>query len=183
LEEAAAVTNYPINLASIWKHVTTVSAKLHFDRGVVFDSIVELDTAKLPPEWANFIATFTNDRPWKEHIPNDAMVAFCVKGQSLTLPGNEDVSPSRLTDHSQRYFPDVNQLIWFDLAQIRKIEPANNSKLVDLLARAVGAEAQILVNNLVNSAPLLDMVDSLFAAGRVEPDHIRFTFGGGLDPK
>lgn len=183
LDEAAAIANSPVNLASVWKHVTTIAAKLHFDRGVVFDSIVEVDTTKLPQEWADVVASFANDRPWKEHTPNDAMVAFCVKGQALTLAGTEEANPSRLTDHSQRFFPDFNQLIWFDLAQIRKIEPANDTKLVDLLARIFGDDAQSLVKNLVNSGPLLDIFDSLFVAGRIESDHIRVTFGGGLDSK
>lgn len=75
LEEASRNDHDPINPAAIWKHVSAVSAALQLDRGVVCESIVELDTSRLPAGWSQFVATAAVEPAWNRRIPADALLA------------------------------------------------------------------------------------------------------------
>lgn len=98
--------------------------------------------------------------------------------QSLT-PKPSDSHGSRLAEHSRRYFPTANQLFWFDTAEARRLSGlygADFANLFDVLSTNETKGFALI-------EPWLKVVDSLFIAGRIEPDHVRVTFGGGLDSK
>ena len=116
---------------------------------------------------------------------------FGVHDQTLIVAGSENIlrksfgpNPSdshvsRLAEHSQRYFSSANQLFWFDTAEARRLSEQYGPDFTNLF--------DILSTNDVKGFTLLEpwlkVVDSLFVAGRIEPDHVRVTFGGGLDSK
>ena len=66
----------PIRPADVWKYVSTVSSALRFDRGIVCDSIIELDESKLASEWTQFVTTASNTPTWNGPVSSDAFFAF-----------------------------------------------------------------------------------------------------------
>jgi hypothetical protein len=92
----------------------------------------------------------------------------------LREKGNER---SRLVDHAQRYFPHANQLIWLDASQIRQVLDRDGADIARFFNHGSSAES----TRLEHIHQLSGLVDSLFIAGRIESDHLRVTFGGGLD--
>ena len=99
--------------------------------------------------------------------------------QSLDQP----VDPSRLTDHKGRFFSDANQLIWLDMACIRQTLEKSGPDIAQIFAPNSANEASRLAQRFEHARHYLQLVDSLFIAGRIESDHLRITFGGGLDTK
>ena len=75
LEESAQGSNDPIQLAEIWKHVTSVNACLRVQQGIVCEAIVEIDPARLSPEWPQLVATAAEKSTWIPRIPADALLA------------------------------------------------------------------------------------------------------------
>ena len=73
-----------IPAADAWKFVSTVASDLRFDRGVVSDTLIQLDETKLTREWKHFIATAGQNSVWNGPVPADAMLAFTT---------NLDVAP------------------------------------------------------------------------------------------
>jgi len=122
-------------------------------------------------------------------------VAYGIKGSNLVVAGSRDrlkqtlesldqtVTQSRLTDHSNRFFSDANQLIWLDLAQIRQVLEQSGAEIAQFFAPNSANEVSRLAQRFEHASYYLQLVDSLFVAGRIESDHIRITFGGGLDVK
>jgi hypothetical protein len=98
------------------------------------------------------------------------------------LSSKQDVS-SRLADHAGRYFPKANQLIWVDTLSIRQGLGKSSQELAQLFSRGSADEAKKFENRFEQVQAFCGLVDSLFVAGRIEDDHVRVTFGGGLDPK
>ncbi len=84
LEESSRGTNDPIDMAAIWKHVTVVSACLRIDRGIVCDAVVELDTARLPHGWSQFVATASSKPSWIRRVPAEALLA--IEGRAELAP-------------------------------------------------------------------------------------------------
>lgn len=120
-------------------------------------------------------------------------VAYGLKSQTLVIAGSperlrqtmdlaENPAPStRLTEHAQRYFPDANQLIWLDAAQVRASLSANGQELARFFAHDSAQEEQRFLQRFESAKPYLRVFDSYFLAGRVQSDSLRVTFGGGLD--
>jgi len=333
LQEASNGQDKPISPASIWKHISYVSCCLQFDRGIVCETIVELDKSNLPREWSQFVMTASGTATWGPRIPAEALLAFgghlelapfvqqildqilpeesrdfwkyrraaqsllggqelfdvvlpalardfcgyvssnsdprtkrialdgmlgftldspaddkllqnvnngletavkllaayfsaetqdvvvvnreksestqiCwtspespfpvavgIKERTLVVTGSRerllqsfDVQiptrrPTRLAEHSSRYFPNANQLAWFDLAQTRKLLKSNGSEIAGLLGQSSDDDRQRLESRFEQIAPTLELFDSLFVAGRIQYDHIHITYGGGLDSK
>ncbi len=338
LEESSRNEKEPINPAAIWKHVSTVSASLQIDGGLVCDAVVELDATHLPNGWSEFVATAASDVVWSRRVPVEALFAvsghleissairfmmsqiesrdraelaknrrmaqsllggndllevvlpvlarnffgyvvprrddrtkrmvldgslgfilgssadekllkdvvqgletalnllavyfsaegknavfvrhemqdsmqlsflselapfpigYGVKEQTLVIAGSQervrqtfglldqvDMHPggtrSRLSEHSQRLFPRANQLIWFDAANARQLLINQGVDLARLFSQGSQEESARLASRLEQARPFLELIDSLFVAGRIESDHVRITFGAGLDPK
>jgi hypothetical protein len=333
LQELSESTKSRVSPASVWKHVSVVSASLQFDNGIVCDTVVELDKSNLPSEWSQVVSTGSGPATWNQRVPAEAILAFgghvelvpfarlllnqilpgeqndfakcrreaqellggrdlvegllpaltrnfcgyvapvtdaqtkqvtldgmidftvdspadaqflqevgnrgleaavkllaayfsagaqdivvvdrertataqfCstdsssfpialgMSGQNLVIGGSRervrrwfdtqasDDNQSRLADHSRRYFSNANQLIWFDVAQTRKLLYAHQSEVAKLFANASEDDKKRFASNVEQLTPTLELVDSLFLAGRIEYDHVRFTFGGGLDTK
>lgn len=182
-DEAAAKANYPERLTNIWKHISTISVAINLEKGLICDSIFEPAVERFPKNWSKLVDTFTSLPSWKERVPDNALFAYWFQGQAYNHPGTAEATPSRLTNHSQRYYPEATQLIWLDLVQLRKKDLVHDRKLADILAMALGADAGELQKNIEKLGPLAELFDSLFLAARVEPDFVRFTCGGGLDSK
>jgi hypothetical protein len=89
----------------------------------------------------------------------------------------KSIDRSRLADHAQRFFPHANQLIWLDAAQFRKLLDNDGAAV----ARFFHHESSEEFRRFDHVQQLMRLVDSLFIAGRIESDHLRVTFGGGLD--
>lgn len=333
LEEAARNEHDPVNPAEIWKHVSSVSACLMVDRGLVLDSAINLDSSHRPDGWSQFVSAATVEPAWPSRIPAEALIAisghlelapfirhflnqlpqhdkveltknrriaesllggqelfdtvlpklardFCgsvvtrndQRSGQVVLDGSvafhlnssgdakllQDMIPGletglnllaayfsaqgpnivtvqrehseatrtrwlsetapfpialgitatrlvvagshvrldrsletlekggshpRLTDHSQRYFPKANQLVWFDAAQTRQVLERHGSDLARLLSHGSSEESARLMNRFEHVRPMLSLVDSLFIASRFEADHIRVVVGGGIDAK
>lgn len=316
----------PIHPAEIWKHISAVSASLQVEDGLVCDSVVELDTSRLPPNWSQFVATSAGESSWSTRIPAESLlavsgqldlapffrffvkqvperdraelaknrriaesllggyelldsvlpalarnvcgyavvrkdeptnsikvegavtvqlsvvdqklipgiaegletsltvlaaffsakgpdvvtvqreqmnsinlhllsaaapipVAFGSKGNTLVAGSSKDRvltsfelmehgnERSRLVEHAQRFFPQANQLIWLDALQLRQVLERNGAEIARFLNHEPSDESK----RLDHVRQLLSLVDSLFVAARIESDHIRVTFGGGLD--
>ena len=88
---------------------------------------------------------------------------------------------ARLEEHSRRYFEGMNQLIWLDTTQTRDVLQQHGSDLATLFAHGSVEEAARISRRFEQVRPFLGLVDSLFISGRIESDHIRIVFGGGLD--
>lgn len=333
LEEASRDKRDSINPAAIWKHVSALSACLHFDQGLMCEAVVELETSRLPSEWSQFVATAAADPEWLHRIPSDALLAigghvelapvmrflvsqvpprdqpelaknrriaqsllgghelldsvlpvlardfcawvvprkddrskrtvldgavqfvangpgdaqllrdisrgletglnilaafFSAQGPSVVTvqrqqsestelrwlsesaplpfgfglnadnlivassaerlrqtfdPLSRNHSYARLIEHSQRFFPKANQLIWLDTAHTRELIRQNGSDIAQLFAHGSAEESARMVKRFEQLQPALGLVDSLFIAGNTESDHIRVTFGGGLDAR
>jgi len=333
LEEASRDEHELINPAAVWKHVSAVSGCLQFDRGVVCEAIVELDTTRLPGGWSQFVATAATDPSWSRRVPPEAIlaisghleltpvirhllsqvapgdqtelvrnrrivqsllggqelfdvvlptlarnfcgclvtrkddqtkrvvldgslgfslntlnnskfsqdtvhgletalnllaayfsaegpnivtvqreqtgsallrwlsesapfpIAFGLKGQNLVVAGSQERlrksldsldrpgPQTRLADYAKRYFPQANQLIWFDTAQTRQLLERSGPDIAHLFSHGSEDESSRLANRFEQVRPVLGLIDSLFIAGQVESDHIRVVFGGGLDDK
>ena len=122
-------------------------------------------------------------------------IAYGIKGTNLVIAGSRDrlektlesldepVNSSRLVDHSNRFFADANQLIWLDMARIRQVLEQSGPDIAQIFAPNSANEASRLTQRFEHARHYLQLVDSLFIAGRIESDHIRITFGGGLDMK
>jgi hypothetical protein len=122
-------------------------------------------------------------------------VAFGLKGDNLVIAGSPERlrrsfdmldrggSHARLTDHSERFFSKANQLVWFDTAVTRELLRHRSSDIAQFFVHGSTEESLRMVNRFEQVRPVLGLVDSLFIAGRIESDHIRVTFGGGLDRK
>ncbi len=333
LEESSRGMDESINPAAIWKHISSVSGCLQFDRGVVCDALIEMDKSNLPATWPQFVTTASSAPSWKGRIPAEAMLAvsghlelapfisltlkqiraadlaelskirrmaqsllggqelfdvvlpalardFCgfvvtrpdhrtnrvvldgmlsttldssrdtkilqdvgrglettlnlmaayfsvecqdvvtvngeqkdstqlrwlsetapfpvaygMKERSLVVAGSQeclrqsletqtaDNSLTRLTDHSRRYFPDANQLLWIDTARARVMLERNGADIANFFALGSPEEAKRWLNRFEQAGSVLQLVDSLFFVGRVDSDYVRITFGGGLDGK
>ena len=122
-------------------------------------------------------------------------IAYGIKGSNLMIAGSKEqlkqafqsldqpVDPSRLTDHKGRFFSDANQLIWLDMACIRQTLEKSGPDIAQIFAPNSANEASRLAQRFEHARHYLQLVDSLFIAGRIESDHLRITFGGGLDTK
>lgn len=118
-------------------------------------------------------------------------IGFGIQDRTLIVSGSEatlrrsfdpkapETPGGRLAEHSRRYFASANQLFWFDTSEARRLSKqhgASFEKLFDVLSTSDTKGFAIV-------EPWLKVVDSLFVAGRIESDHVRITFGGGLDAK
>ncbi|MEI8022205.1 MAG: hypothetical protein WCH39_28605, partial [Schlesneria sp.] len=122
-------------------------------------------------------------------------IAYAMKGSSLLIAGSrvqlkqtmesldQPVNPSRIADHSKRFFADANQLIWLDIASLRQTLAQSGTEIAQIFASNSASEASRLAQRFEHVRHYLQLVDSLFIAGRIESDHLRITFGGGLDVK
>ncbi len=120
-------------------------------------------------------------------------IAYGIKGSHLVIAGSKNrlkqtldsldqpVNSSRLSDHKGRFFPDANQLIWLDMARLRQTLEQSGPDIAQIFAPNSANEASRLAQRFEHVRPYLQLVDSLFIAGRIESDHVRITFGGGLD--
>ena len=122
-------------------------------------------------------------------------IAYGIKGTNLVIAGSRDrlektlesldepVNSSRLVDHSNRFFADANQLIWLDMVRIRQVLEQSGPDIAQIFAPNSANEASRFAQRFEQARHYLQLVDSLFIAGRIESDHIRITFGGVLDRK
>ncbi len=122
-------------------------------------------------------------------------IAYGIKGSNIVVAGSPDqlkqslqsldqlVNPSRLAGHSSRFFSDANQLIWLDTARLRQVLERQGTEIAQIFAPNSANEASRLAQRFEHARHYLALVDSLFIAGRIESDHLRITFGGGLDAK
>ena len=113
---------------------------------------------------------------------NDLFVTGSRDRAIQTMQLKEAVSDNpRLSDHANRYFPEANQLIWLDAVQARTAIEWSGSDLAQFLSFGATDAVSRWLQRFEEWRPTLELVDSLFIAGAVEADHIRVTFGGGLD--
>jgi hypothetical protein len=122
-------------------------------------------------------------------------IAFGIKGSNLVIAGspdqlkqsiqslNQPVNQSRLADHKNRFFSDANQLLWLDTARLRHLFERHGTDIAQIFAPNSANEASRLAQRFEQARHYLQLIDSAFVAGRIESDHIRITFGGGLDTK
>ena len=331
LAESSKDDKDPVDVAAVWKRVTWVSASLHLDQGIVCETLIDLDNAKLPDDWSEFVAVASANSYWFQQIPAESLLAItgCVEltplvqflldqvpaheqaefaavrrvarslfgGQDLlntiipilgrdfggfvttrkdnrtlktTLDGaigftlgslahevalrdfdhgleaglrllaayhsaegqqvvtvkreqRESVrlrslseeapfpiaygisrdklviagSPERLQKslvsldqsqpearlkvHANRFFPAANQLIWFDAALTRQVLEQSGEELANSLTFGSEEDAERLTKRFEQVRRLLEVVDSVFVAARIESDRISLSFGGGLD--
>lgn len=334
VQEVSAGTDLSIDPAAVWKHVTSVSACVRFDQGLVCETVIDLDRSTMPSEWSKLVATVPGEPAWNRRVPAEALLAvgghlelapiirfglkqidprqrpievaqnqaddqcrlirkelfeavlpglarnFCgfvvpredpqekrvtldgllgftlktandeqvvkdfnqgfecaltsfaeqfsskvrdkisvnheatndfqsywlsgpapiplafgLKGKELHVTGSRErllrsfemakanENPTRLAEHSRRYFPDAEQLVWFDAVQIRRLLKTKGCDVVKLLSQGSEEEAERLESRYEQFRPVLELLDSFFVAGQLQSDYIRLTFGGGLDAK
>lgn len=115
---------------------------------------------------------------------NDLFVAGSRDRARQSMDLKEPLSDNpRLTDHARRYFPDANQLIWLDSVQARTAVERNGNDLAQFFSFGVADAVPRWVSRFEQIKPTLELVDSFFIAAKIEIDHLRITFGGGLDTK
>lgn len=96
-------------------------------------------------------------------------------------PLTESDTNHRFNDHAARFFPGMNQLIWFDAAETRQVLSRHGSELANSLANGSHEEDLRISKRFEQITPFLGLVDSLFISGRVDTDHVRIVLGCGLD--
>jgi hypothetical protein len=122
-------------------------------------------------------------------------VAYGLKGDSLVIAGSRgrlnqtitsletSVENPRLIEHATRFFPRANQLVWLDIAQTRETLAKSGSDLAHLFVQDSTEESRRASKRLEQLRPALELMDSLFVAGKIEADHVHVIIGGGLDAK
>lgn len=120
-------------------------------------------------------------------------IAYGLKQDKLVVAGSSDQlqtsletlgqpqSVGRLHDHARRFFPGSHQLIWLDCVRTREVLEKSGPELASSLTFEAAEEAARLKRRFEKVRPLLSVVDSLFLAGKLEPDRISLIFGGGFD--
>ena len=159
LEEGTQGANDPIQLAKIWKNVNSVSAGLRIDRGIVCESVIELNPERLGSEWSRFASTAASPSTWISRIPDDALVA--VAGRLEIVP-------------AIRYL--LNQMPAHDrtnLAKIRRVVQSLTGghdlleKIIPDLARDFGG----FITPRVSAGPQQAMLDGAIGFTSHGPDH------------
>lgn len=100
--------------------------------------------------------------------------------RAMKPPAETDIN-RRLVEHSNRFFPGMNQVIWFDTAETRRVLLNHSSELANSIANGSHDEDVRLSRRFEQMLPYLGLVDSLFISGQIASDHVRVVFGGGLD--
>ena len=87
----------------------------------------------------------------------------------------------RLAEDFERFFPGMNQLVWIDVAQTRRLLEQHGTELARFFSHGSSADATGISGRFEQIHSYLGSFDSVFLAGRIESDHIRIVLGGGLE--
>lgn len=121
--------------------------------------------------------------------------AYRISGDGIVIAGSRTLlensfGPSilqdknlRLADDSERCFAGMNQLVWIDLAQSRRLLEQHGPDLARFFSPGSSAEAKRISDRFEQSLPYLGSFDSVFLAGRIESDHVRIVLGASLESR